>query len=273
MLSQFDAGTRAFLWAPSLIPPMIQFLEEKIPKCADAVTVTNETIRRHALEVGLKQEDLFVIPNGADVTSFQPVNMLDARASVGLPQNLFIYAHAGSSTYGLDVFKLLLNAHGKVAKSHADCALLLVGILRPDEVKLLKDTGAKNVLCVGQQPYNNYRLYLAASDVLLLPIGRTPYDSARSLIRLGDYLATGRPIIATALPQVTNIINGCGLLAKLGDPNDFAKKIIDLKNDPSLRDRLGKMARYKALTKYSWNAIASRLEKIYKGEQVSRDVY
>jgi glycosyltransferase involved in cell wall biosynthesis len=267
MLSQFDADARSLLVAPRLISPMIQFLEEKIPKYADAVTVTNETIRRHALEVGLRYEDLFVIPNGADVSFFQPIDMMDARASLGLPRNLFIFTYANSSAYSLDVVKLLLSAHQKITKSHADCTLLLIGTLRTSEARLLEDTSIRNVLYVGQQPYDNYRLYLAASNALVLPIGCSAYDSARSPIRLGDYLATGRPIVAAALPQLTNIIDGCGLLAKPGDPNDFAEKMIALKNDSVLRHRLGKMARHKAETEYSWNMIASQLEKIYRREQ------
>jgi glycosyltransferase involved in cell wall biosynthesis len=266
MLSKLDADARAYLGAPDLITPMMQFLEEKIPKCADAVTVTNETIKRHALEVGLKPEALFVIPNGADVVFFQPMDMMDARASVNLPPNRFIYTHAGSSTYGFEVFELLLKAHEKVIRSHPDCVLLLVGTLRPDEVKLLEDTGARNVLYVGQQSYNDYRLYLAASDVLLLPIGRSAYDSARSPLRLGDYLATGRPIITTQLPEIAKIVEDCGFSAKPGDPDEFAKRIIELKNDPALRDTLGKMARHKAQTELSWSVISSRLGMLYEGK-------
>jgi len=271
MLSKFDTDTRALLGAPRLITPMIQFLEEKIPKYADAVTVTNETIKRHAQKVGLKPKDLFVIPNGADVASFPPMDIFDARASVNLPRDRFIYTHASSSTYGLEVFQLLLKAHARVIKSHPDCVLLLMGTLRPDEVKFLEDANAKNVLCVGQQPYDNYRLYLAASDVLLLPTGHSAYDAARSPLRLGDYLATGRPVIATALPEIARVINDCGFSVKSGDPNSFATKIIELKNDPALRDTFGKMARRKAETELSWNAIAGQLEKIYREEHVLRE--
>jgi glycosyltransferase involved in cell wall biosynthesis len=208
------------------------------------------------------------VPNGADVASFKPVDVLDARASVNLPRNSFIYTHASSSTYGLEVFELLLKVHRRVTRSCSNCVLLLMGELRPDEIKLLKDAGARNVLYIGQQPYDNYRLYLAASDVLLLPTNHSAYDTARSPLRLGDYIATGRPIVATELPEIAKIVNGCGLSVKPDDPDDFADKIIELRNDPSLRYILGKKARHKAETELSWKVVASQLEKIYRGKRV-----
>jgi glycosyltransferase involved in cell wall biosynthesis len=140
---------------------------------------------------------------------------------------------------------------------------LLVG-LRKDQIDFVKASDLANVICIRRQPYHKIPLYLGASDVLLLPLPDTLFDRARWPLRLGDYLAAGRPIVATSLPEIEKIVSECGLLAKIGDPEDFADKILSIISDPDLREEMGKRARGLAETRYSWKRIAKQLERAYR---------
>jgi len=250
----------------SLIEPVVTFLEEKVPLCADAVTVTNETLRRRALRVGVKSENMFVIPNGADVDSIKPLNMCDAREKLDLPKESIIYGHFGH--LDIESFKLVVKAHKEVVRRFPSALLLLFRLSQDLLNKLSEDfvesLESENVIFIGWQPVDKYVLYLNASNVLLLPMHDNLFNRARCPLRLGDYLAVGRPIVATALPEIEKVVNECGLLARPGDPVDFADKILNIVRDPDLCKQWGKRARELAETKYSWRTFARKLEKAYR---------
>jgi glycosyltransferase involved in cell wall biosynthesis len=139
---------------------------------------------------------------------------------------------------------------------------MLVG-LREDQIDFVKASDLANVICIRRQPYHKFPLYLGASDVLLLPLADTQFDRTRWPLRLGDYLAAGRPVVATSLPTIEKSVSECCLLAKIGDPEDFADKILSIISNPELREEMGKRARELAERKYSWQIIAKQLEKAY----------
>lgn len=245
-----------------LIAPLLEFMEEKIPHYADAVTLLNETLRQRALWAGLEPENLFVIPTGADTESIRPLNIHDAREKLNLPIENIIYTQVG--LLPLEAFKLLMLAHKEVLRSCPDALLLLMGRIEKGRLDFVKSLNlTKNVISVGWQPYDKYRLYLGASDVFLLPMQDSLYDRARNPLRLGDYLAAGRPIIATGLPEIKKIVGECGFPAEPDDPMDFADKILQMIRDPDSRKEMGKRARELAETKYSWQILAKQLEKVY----------
>lgn len=241
--------------------PLMAFLEEKVPCWVDGVTVSSETLRQRALSMGVRSENLFVIPNGANVDFIRPLNPQESRRKLNLPDEKTIYSYLGVTD--MESLKLLISAHQKVVRRHPNAFLLFVG-LREDQIDFAKSLGmTKNVMYVEKQPYHVYPLYLGASDILLLPMKDNLYNRSRYPIRLMDYLAAGRPIVATDLPEISRVMNECGLVAKSGDPDDFADKIMKVIGDLDLRKRMGRHARELAERKYSWHLIVKQLEKTY----------
>lgn len=247
----------------SFIDPMVTFLEEKLPGYADAVTVINETLKKRALSLGVKSQNLFIITNGADTNFIKPLNTRNAREKLNLPTKSVIYTHLGYLDE--ESIKLLILAHRKVVKQYPNAFLLFVGLAR-HEINFVRSFNAKNVMSVWRphSPYRKVPLYLGASDVCLLPKQDTLFNRAACPLRLCDYLAAGRPVIATALPEIKKIVHNCGFLARPGDPEDFADKILSIISDPDLREEMGKRARELAETRYSWQILAKQLERAYR---------
>lgn len=241
--------------------PLMAFLEEKVQRCVDAVTVSSETLRQRALSMGVRSENLFLIPNGANLDAIKPLNTQESRKRLNLPKEKTICSYLGVSD--MESLKLLISAHKKVVRSHPNAFLLFVG-LREDQMDFVRSLGVtKNVMCIEKQPYHMYSLYLGASDILLLPMQDNLYNRSRHPLRLMDYLAAGRPIIATALPEIARVVRKCGLVAKPSDPDDFACKILKAAKDLDLRKRMGRHARELAEKKHSWHLIVKQLEKMY----------
>ena len=249
-----------------VIAPIVTFLEEIMPLHADGVTVINEILRRRALGVGVKSGNLFVIPNGADVDSIKRLSVYEARERLDLPEESIVYGHFGH--LGIESFKLLVQAHNKIVRSFPNAVLLLFR-LREDLLTrlskgLVKSLESRNVIFIGRQPFDKYILYLGASDVLLLPMQDNLFNRARCPLRLGDYLAAGRPIVATALPEIEKVVGECGLAARPGSAEDFADKILAFAKDQELAEQMGKRARELAETRYSWRIIARKLSRAYE---------
>jgi len=107
---------------------------------------------------------------------------------------------------------------------------------------------------------------LALAEILVLPNTGTKV-SARytSPLKLFEYLAAGKPIIASDLPALREVLRheeNC-LLTPAGDPRALAEAIVRLATDPTLCERLARQA-FADATQYSWDRRAARLERLFE---------
>lgn len=254
----------------SLIIRFLTFMEEKIPLYGDAVTVLNGALKKRAMSVGVKPEKVFVLPNGTSIESVNYVDTQTARKLVNLPKNAIIYTCSKSSftpinPYDDPLWDLLL-AHKIVVKTFPNAFLSFLGAGSKQCVAIAeKFKMGKNIISVDYQPTDRYSLYLAASDFLLIPLRtyHTMFDASRVPLRLLDYMAMGKLVIATDLPEIRKMLKDCGLLTEPNDPKDLADKIMDaIENLDSWKEKAN-IARERIIRYYSWPQIAEELEKHY----------
>jgi glycosyltransferase involved in cell wall biosynthesis len=103
--------------------------------------------------------------------------------------------------------------------------------------------------------------YLAAFDACVMPFPWTPHFAYNaSPLKLFEYMAAGRAIVASELPAIAEILRDGenALLVPPGDVSRLATALARLRADPSLRDRLGAAARREAAA-FTWQARATRI--------------
>lgn len=102
--------------------------------------------------------------------------------------------------------------------------------------------------------------WLAAMDVAVAPYPKLP-DFYFSPLKIFEYMAAGRPIVAAAIGQIKQMISGgeTGLLYPPGDTPALTAALHRLKIDPALRHRIGEAARRTAVANHTWHAVASRI--------------
>ena len=111
-----------------------------------------------------------------------------------------------------------------------------------------------NVIFSGFVENRMVPMYLKAADVLLMPYTRdTPTYKWMSPLKLFEYIAAGRPIIATDLEPIKNKIENMetGILIKEKSGKEIAKAIRLILNNKVLADKLSRNAERKA-ENYSW---------------------
>ena len=112
--------------------------------------------------------------------------------------------------------------------------------------------------------YDKFKKYLFASDVLLLPrSNRHLLDRCTFPGRIGDYMLSGRPIVASSVGELPSFFgeNDIGSLAESDDYNDFAKKILFLLDNEDIAEEMSKKAFEVGKNKYGWDIMTESLLK------------
>jgi glycosyltransferase involved in cell wall biosynthesis len=101
---------------------------------------------------------------------------------------------------------------------------------------------------------------LASMDVAVAPYPERP-NFYFSPLKVYEYMAAGLPVIATAVGQLKELIEPdiSGILVPPSRPAALASALLQLRQQPELRARLGRSARAKVLNEFTWERNAHRI--------------
>jgi len=244
-----------------IMEKMAGFMERKIPTLADRITAVSHNLVQMMKDSGADPSNVFLILNGSDPFAPHFMDTSVPRAGLNLPSDQPILCFVGRALW---VFDYLMDSLVEVVKKRQDTLVLLIAPLTNKHHQEIKRLGlSDNINTLGVQPHEKINAYLGAADVLLLPRVNNGSEKYNFPGRLGDYLAAGRPIVATAIGDETERVMreyNCGLLAQTDNPSDFAQKIIQLLDNPSLCLEKGKNNHKTATNKLNWTIVAQDLE-------------
>ena len=221
-------------------------LESFLFRHADLIAVHSEGNRRYVLNAGGRPGKDTVIQNWVDTQAIQPSSRRnELRAALGLDHR-FVVSFAGIMGYSQDLETVVHSAG--ILKERPEIAFLLVGdgIEKPKLEKLAHENHLDNVYFLPMQPKEKYPEVLAASDLCLVTLRRevkTPVVPSKIL----SIMAAGRPVLASLLldgdaPRLITAAR-CGLSIAPGNPKEMAQAILQLYQDPKLREQMGARGR------------------------------
>lgn len=187
----------------------------------------------------------------------------------GIPFVLF----AGSPEYDQTI-QFIIEAMIIVWKSYPECNLAITGV-RPEEpvsnkiTKMIQEKHLEDrVEFAGYLPRNELLIRYAKASALLIPLFDDAQSRARFPTKIGEYLASGRPIVTNGVGEVPRFFvdQQNAYICKPGDAALYAQKIINVLNNPGDATRVGNAGRETAARFFHYanhiEPLASFLESI-----------
>lgn len=225
------------------------------------ITITHASSEKY-LSLGMKKQRLAVATDAVDISLFSDLPSKDeCRKIYGIDSLAQVAMYTGSfglyEWKGLDVF---LDASNQVKKPIVFCA---VGGSKTEIARLRESRKYPNVIFVEKKTQREIPQLLCAADVLVIPNkkGNETSELHTSPMKLFEYLAAGRPIVASRLPSLLEVIDErSAIIVEPNDPSALAKGIERAYEDAGLAKKLGEAS--KALSKkYSWDERARIIEE------------
>lgn len=232
------------------------------------------SLQQRVFELGISPKKGLLSPSGVDRCFFNKKEKNLARKEVNLPAHKNVVMYVGSPTRekGIETFYQA----AKLLKRSKKLFFVIIGDELWPESELKVETELSNVLKTGFQPPTKIPTFLAAADILVLPNslkwGKRLYGEYTSPLKLYEYLASGRPIVASKIPAIEGIVAGRKhvLFFEPDNSRDLARKITVLLNNKSLAKKMGRATR-KLIKKYTWDSKAKQILK-FMNKCVSRNV-
>lgn len=215
---------------------------------------------------GVRRAAVLVFPNGVDISDVQSRD--DARRALGLRPDIIYVVYTGH-LYEWKGAHVLAAAAALLPPS---VQVLMVGGYESDIRRL--SAQHPRVTFVGQKTQAQAAVYRAAADIVVVPNIPSTQEStfATSPLKLFEYMAARKPIIASDMPSIREIVDEtCVVLVPPGDPAALANAVQRLASDPARANALAACA-HERVQQYSWERrTRSILDFISRTCSVSRE--
>lgn len=243
---------------------MLVAFEKLSCKVADHVIATNNSYKRMAMErSGVPENRVTVVRNGPDLNRLRlvPANEeLQKKASTIIGYVGEMGVHDGID-YFLRACHHLLNTLGR-----KDFYCVIVGT--GDAWESLQKTAHElqlddHVWFPGRVSDADLLSYLSTAQICVDPDPSNPFNDRCSMIKMSEYMALGKPIVAFDLPEHRVTAQEAALYAKANDELDFARKIETLMDNPAQRQKMSKFGRERVDAVLAWPHQAKALLNAY----------
>lgn len=233
-------------------------------RCAHGIVAVSPEIKVELTD-GLRTppERIAVLANGADTDFLRPLPRAEAIARAELDHNCTYAVFCGHFQPWVD-FDTVLGAFAKVTVKAPDARLLLVGdgCERQHIEAEIHRLGIEDVARVtGFVSERAAVRDLIGAATVTLSAHRSKYLSP---VKLAEYLACGRAVVATELPGLRETIEAAGVgLVVPAEDDALGEAIASLLLDPGRADELGANGRRLAEEQYSWSSVVRRTVPLF----------
>jgi glycosyltransferase involved in cell wall biosynthesis len=252
-------GRRDIFWKLLCITEKLTF------KAAAVSLATNNSYHKIAIHRGgMRPENVFIVRSGPDLNRIREVppnqNWRKNRSY------LVGYVGVIGPQEGID---LLIHAAEIIIKQHGrrDVQFCIVGSgpsLAASKAHADTLGLADYVTFTGRVSDKLLLEILSTSDVCVNPDRVNEMNDKSTMNKILEYMALGKPIVQFDVTEGRYSAQDASLYAAANDPDDFARKIVALLDDPVKRQIMGEIGRERVRTKLSWEHEAPQLIAAYR---------
>lgn len=240
-----------------------RIFERRTIKDSKKIFVTNEKLKNHVIDLGADPAHIKIFSSGVDFTRFnQNVNRDEIRKYYQLRNDQIVLFFMGW-IYHFSGLKEIAFQLAKEREKYKNFVLFVVG--EGDAYKDLKEIRDSqqlhsNLILAGKQPYELIPKFIAAADICILPA----YPNEKIMqdivpIKLFEYLATGKQIIATRLPGIIKEFGFDNGITYIDKPEDTLKTAEVLAKSINFHEHCVKSHNF--IRSKDWIVISNEFEK------------
>jgi glycosyltransferase involved in cell wall biosynthesis len=233
-----------------------------------SVVLTKE-LKEAFIKFGFDEKNILVASDGVDIEEFSvKESKNECRTLLNLPKDKKIIGYVGRlRTMGMEKgIDFLINSFSSLLLEIPNLALVIVGGGKKEDIEKYKNMATSGnipgtkIFFVGQKEHDQIPFYLRAFDVLAMPFPKTThYSLYMSPLKLFEYMAAGRPIIAPDLSSIKEILNsGNAVLYESENSRSFVEAISKVLKDDKLAEKISETIFCEA-KKYSWDDRAKKI--------------
>lgn len=179
------------------------FMQRMLFSRVKGIIAINKIIAAELRRTFPKSRAQYVIePNGVDVSSLPIIEKKEARERLGLPQDVPIVLYTGRffAWKGLEILP-------QAAALTPSIRWQIVGGDKEQFMNLVRKLLPKNLYFAGSRPHSEMSMWFSAADALVVIGTSRDVQSYRytSPMKLFEYMATGRPIVASNTPAIREV--------------------------------------------------------------------
>lgn len=245
-------------------------VEKQILETAQRIVATSPQEQEHMRTLVSAKGNIDVIPCGTDIERFGCLDRESARAELGINPQTKLVMYVGRFDPRKGIETLVRAVRESELFGSEDLKLMICGGSRPgqsdgDECKRIKGIVAELGMShmtefPGRISQEDLPSYYAAADVCVVPSHYEPFG----LVAI-EAMASFTPVVASDVGglQFTVVNEETGLLAPPQDVQAFANAIDRILHDANWSKQLGRAARKRVETKFSWDGVAVQLSELY----------
>jgi glycosyltransferase involved in cell wall biosynthesis len=239
--------------------PLARALLRRSPNTLQFVAISDALRRRLAQKYGIQENRILVAHDGVDLWRFERARTRGKsalRRELALPEGGTLIVHSGSMSpgRGVELMRILL-------ERYPDITGVLAGGKDADIARIKEYFGGlNNVMFLGHQPQDIVARLQAAGDLLFFPMNKgNPIWWCSSPLKLFEYMASGTPIIGSAIGGAAEVLDGgAAYLFDAERPESLVAAFEEWKQD---RDHGAARAQraLELVQNYTWDARAKRI--------------
>ena len=243
-----------------------KIVESSFAKADKIIAITNY-LKDDLLKRNILEKKIHIIPNGVDLELFNPSkyradDIISLRESFG-SEHLLVFS--GS----LQDLNLIIDSAKDVIEKIPDVKYIIIGDHRDPhrtrdawEAKVKQKGLSEYFVFLGRKPREEIPRYIICSDICLDSFPDEPYYAAAHPVKLLEYGACCKPVVATSVTETAKIVKHgrYGLLTIPGNTAEYASNIITLLIDREKREKMGKEFCAYVNSNFDWNKIAKDLQ-------------
>jgi glycosyltransferase involved in cell wall biosynthesis len=245
---------------------VLTLMERLSCKLADHVIATNESYKEIEMtRGGVPESSITIVRNGPELDRYRQGRPDPALREEG--KTVITFAGIMGYQDGVDYLVRALR-HLKHDLGRSDFICYMVGGRGEarDELKaMVREYGLEeHVRFTGWVSDDDWVRYLCSADVCVAPDPSNPFTDRSTMIKVTEYMAAGKPVVAFDLPEHRRSAGDAALYVRPNDEMEYARAIVQLMDDPERRRTMGEYGQQRVERKLDWRYSAERLVGAYR---------